>query len=663
MRSLVARRDFLGLISFLKLFKFQGVKITVAVISAFSNDNGNVIISTLGTKAAPGSKLTAFSVAWGDGLFTNGSGKPSDKVNHVYAKSGSYRVSLKVYDSKGRFSESSMGMIVQINSGTNPPSSIVASLELASTFKCISVRVPISSDISGIAECLIEFKLTSSGTWSEGLFPYYDRRVTVNGNPNPYVNQFRGSIFGLTAGTSYDVRVTLIQGSDILVLQTTITTLSTSIPLGGTEYYLDPTGANGTGTSGNPWNNFASAQAVIQPGDTLHLRPGANSALTWTVSGLENAWIKIIGDDRDTCLINGGAVDNALLIDANYVKFENIRCKQPLHSTIVINTNRHHVWLENYYVEDVASTPTYGDGAVNIGSGTHHIYIFNGFCFAPSITTYFSPRFDEPIGGIQIGGASDILGTFVIAGNTVDGKFRDGVLSLSETFGNGFLYNTDIYQNTFSQIGDDSLQPEGDSSNLRMWENDITVGGFSFLATQSSFIGPVYFLRNKCKQGNTGVAGTGFKSVFSAATYFMHNSVLGTSLPHDLVVNGGSVGHYFRNNIFDSNGAANPFYSSVGDLDYNLYRRSTSSVLFSDWNGVLFANYENVGPGSDFFLATGNEEHGVEGDPLWTSLTALTITTTSPAYRKGVVIPNINSLDSAWPYQGVAPDIGQYIVP
>lgn len=543
---------------------------------------------------------------------------------------------------------------------------VTGNLQLASTFKCISMRCPVSADTDDDATATFEYKATSASTWKSVHFVWYDNRATLlGGGANAYANQFRGSIFGLTAGTSYDVRVTVTDpDSGVVVYQDTISTLASTPTTGGTEYYIDDVGSAGDGSSGTPWNNsqWATAMSTMVAGDILHVRAGTYSAVNWTKSGTENAWIQIVGDARDSCIISGSGATAALKVDANYVQVKNLRTTVSTANGVEVLANRHHVWFDNVYVEDIPGT-AYDDSAVMVRGGTHHVYVLNSTLLCPSITSYATPRYDGFGAGVYFKGGMSTEGTFIFSGNTVDGKFRDGIGNEGEIPGTGCITNSDIYENTFTNIGDDCIQMEDEGINLRIWGNSLNVTGLGGFATQSSYVGPVYILRNKVITTNTGVTPTIWKSFESAKTFFLHNSIRATVSGADLLASyttsPGSVnGHVAYNNILSSEGAANPLYATGWVFDHNLYYRTTNSVLVSDSFGIP-GTFENVGPGSDLFLATGQEENGVEGDPVWANTTLLTLnSSTSPALNEGKVLANINDADSEWPYQGSAPDIG-----
>src|SRR5207245_7787137 len=80
-----------------------------------------------------------------------------------------------------------------------------------------------------------------------------------------------------------------------------------------------------------------------------------------------------------------------------------------------------------------------------------------------------------------------------------------------------------------------------------------------------------------------------------------------------------------------------------------------NGAYFNGWGGHTDSSV------AAFRTATGNEVNGKQGNPLFIDA-AKHIDATSPAFNAGIVIPNFNSLDSARPYAGSAPDIGAYEV-
>jgi hypothetical protein len=112
------------------------------------------------------------------------------------------------------------------------------------------------------------------------------------------------------------------------------------------------------------------------------------------------------------------------------------------------------------------------------------------------------------------------------------------------------------------------------------------------------------------------------------------------------------------NNIIKTSGS--PLYNANGSgvFNGNLYTSSGPTLpVVSKWAGTT-TNYLTV---TAFASATGNEQNGRQGDPLFTDA-AKRINNSSPAFDGGILIPNFNTSDSAWPLAGAAPDMGAYEV-
>ena len=148
------------------------------------------------------------------------------------------------------------------------------------------------------------------------------------------------------------------------------------------------------------------------------------------------------------------------------------------------------------------------------------------------------------------------------------------------------------------------------------------------------------------KQGNNGV---GFCFIF-------HNLIetAGTGGNEAVGQAGGPVyseNHVFRNNIIKATGNAYYDEGRTNSYDYNVLY-APGFTLVGSWNGS--ANYSTL---TSFRSGTSQEMHGINADPRLVG-TNRTIDSTSPAHDAGILLPNFNSLDSAWPYSGSAPDIG-----
>ncbi len=87
-------------------------------------------------------------------------------------------------------------------------------------------------------------------------------------------------------------------------------------------------------------------------------------------------------------------------------------------------------------------------------------------------------------------------------------------------------------------------------------------------------------------------------------------------------------------------------------MNYNL--SATNGGWAWNWNGS--ASYQTF---ANWKSGTGQDAHSLNASPLFVDA-SLHIDATSPAVDKGVLLPNFNTPDSAWPFAGTAPDIGAF---
>ena len=149
-------------------------------------------------------------------------------------------------------------------------------------------------------------------------------------------------------------------------------------------------------------------------------------------------------------------------------------------------------------------------------------------------------------------------------------------------------------------------------------------------------------------------SGTTVYKLGGAPTYIFHNSVDSSlAAPRwDTYVSATPL--TVLNNIAKSSGSMIDYAPAASLFDYNLSVVTGAASFAYKWNGVT--TYDSF---PDFQLGTGQESHGIQADPLFID-NSLRVGATSPAVDKGVIIMNFNSLDSAWPYSGSAPDIGAF---
>jgi hypothetical protein len=95
------------------------------------------------------------------------------------------------------------------------------------------------------------------------------------------------------------------------------------------------------------------------------------------------------------------------------------------------------------------------------------------------------------------------------------------------------------------------------------------------------------------------------------------------------------------------------YVPSTSVFDYNLGVVTSGASYAYLFNNTTYQTF------ADFQAGTGQESHSLNVDPrFWDA--SLHIGATSPAIDRGGMLPNFNTLDSAWPYSGSAPDIGAF---
>jgi len=562
--------------------------------------------------------------------------------------------------------------LLPLFSGSAVASTTPGSLTLSSTFDAISVRASFSGDPNGNNSATIQFRKQGDSVWKSALAPIVDRRTSISGHANPYVNQARGSIVGLQPGTTYEVSLTFSDPAGIVgsaTLTGAVATIAPAAPVSGAALFVDAGAASGgNGSSGSPFNSIPTAISAATAGTTIRVRPGTYPAFSISKSGNASGYIAIVGDARDQVFINGSTANN-INVSGSFVQLKNLRLKQSNNSSINVQNGSHHIWIENIYHENISASRNYDDAGVSIGDNTHNVYVLSNEFYSASLTNFNIPgnAWDQAGAGIYINAFPNPIGTFVFKNNTISGGFRDCIGNAVESWGNGTIDNSDIAYNYVTGCKDDGIQMEGDDVNLRIFGNVIDATGWSCIANEVALVGPVYIFRNICRLHGSN-SGYAFKLSGSPGyAFYIHNTIDTTGgASSDGWGGGGSKPvQFIYNNIIRTSGigldAIGSTNACVGSINCNVTSNVDSNLYLC--NGTYFNAFGGTSYSSVAALrsATGQEAHGKQGDALFID-TARRISSTSPAYNAGIVIPNFNSLDSAWPYLASAPDIGAYEV-
>src|SRR5262245_52162431 len=195
---------------------------------------------------------------------------------------------------------------------TATASTAPGTLTLSATFEAISVRATFSGDTHGNNSATLKFRKQGDSAWLDAFAPIVDRRASIDGVTNPHANQARGSIVGLTPGTTYEVTLSFVDPDGVSgsELTGTVTTIASTPPLGGKTLYVDDVASNGDGSQAKPFNSITAALAAAAPGDTIRVAPGTYPPFSITQSGSANGYIAIVGEARDQVFIDGGSGDN-----------------------------------------------------------------------------------------------------------------------------------------------------------------------------------------------------------------------------------------------------------------------------------------------------------------------------------------------------------------
>lgn len=220
---------------------------------------------------------------------------------------------------------------------------------------------------------------------------------------------------------------------------------------------------------------------------------------------------------------------------------------------------------------------------------------------------------------------------------------------------------TDVYENTIYNMGDDGVETDGRCSNVRLWGNtfhDVLMG----ISLAPVYDGPVYAVRNliyRTGVGNNDYSGSPFKfnSGYdtSGPMILLHNTA-DAALPGNNGLYIKAPGSwdliYARNNVWAGTEFAVENYNAAqpADLDHDDLWNGGSGDLVR-WDGTRYATL------AAFTAATGQESHGLSVAPGFVDAANgdYTLASDSPLVDAGVAIPGIND-----DYVGAEPDVGAF---
>jgi len=505
-----------------------------------------------------------------------------------------------------------------------------------STFHCIGLYW---SPRDGAPEnaCLVKYRRAGSDEWKQALPLWFDARAAEE-LPVEHRRQYRGSIVHLTAGTWYEIELSLqrTQRRTVLYARTwdehfligaTVTVSDDRTPLvvdrsGSPQSYILYTPAPGRATATIDVRNTRAqcvevrSSYVILRGLTLknaqehgiRIFPGCNDVI---IEGCDlSGWGRVEDDgwghEQDSAIYSAAPDLKRVIVQRNLIHHPRG------------DSNTWQEWREPWP-----------------GEGSYH-----------------------PLGP-QAVCLRDSEGNHVIRYNTIwsddDHQYND-ILGGSANHGaRGFPNrDSDIYGNLLSHCWDDAIESEGANCNVRIWGNYSTES-FTGVACAGTLTGPLYVWRNLCgvlrlapDEGSGAFLKTG-DEMGGGRVFVFHNAILqpahpaeagGTPVGADKGFGGDPLLNVTsRNNILHARSVAirDRTADPAGDYDYDLY------------TGELRA-------------PSRHETHGIQGEPIYVDGYGMEgnkglfwLSPVSPGYDGGVLLPNFND-----GYAGEGPDIGAH---
>lgn len=284
----------------------------------------------------------------------------------------------------------------------------------------------------------------------------------------------------------------------------------------------------------------------------------------------------------------------------------------------------------------------------------------------------------ESTGIILAGGTGTVLRR-----NTIRDVFNgiDGTIAWALT---DTTYNTDtdVVDNTVTDVGDDGLELDGAATNLRVMRNTVAstrglASGQATLSAAPISVGPAWIIRNVLLDPRQYAIKNSYNAVTSAGRLFaFHNIFYGSHgdlfglLRYTASNNQTGFTAVYRNNLVVASGSQTT-PSGIGslfadaatdhvtppvtfDLDYNGYysdRVCQGACQLFSWLNTSAASF------GAWATASGQEAHGRWVNPLFVDPGSgnFSLQNGSGAIDQGVVLPGVND-----GYSGAAPDLGAF---
>lgn len=443
----------------------------------------------------------------------------------------------------------------------NGYSSFDAPLTAIATFESIGIywapprpREERPDDIKGL-RTRVQYRKQGEQGWSSGLPLWFD----------PRNKEYRGSLVGLAAGTSYEISLSLIDNDGV------------------------PTGTTASITQ-STWTETAN----LPVSKTITLPANGSATYNVNVSGTQDGYV-LYTAPADQTTIDMGAPDGHLArefscvrINASYVIVRGLTLKNCQRQGIEILAPSHDVIIEKNDISGFGSAPSGTEAPASAGDKPTNKIVYGteyeAGIYCQNVRTGIADRVrrvviqrnkihDPRYGSISWvyahpNSAQGITfnhcgGNHVIRYNDIYATpghyFNDGIGGLSNFTFEGFPgADSDIHGNDISGVYDDAIESEGGNRNVRIWGNYLH-HVYSGIALATTSQGPVYAFRNvmtdtvgmgnpNAEAQDDATHGTMFKlgsdqpAVSGGRIYLFHNSSLQPPLSAGLKYGPGVAG-------------------------------------------------------------------------------------------------------------------------
>ena len=349
------------------------------------------------------------------------------------------------------------------------------------TLNSIGIEWDIQGDADHDATCAVEYRRSGRRQWSKAMnllridyHGYYD-----TAKADRRYNMLAGSVFFLRPGTTYQVRLTLLDpdgGNTIRQIEVK-TWPAVVIPGDGRRLHVVPGDGGGAGTKDDPIRGLSAADARARPGDVFLMHKGDYGRFSPKTSGQPGRrvhWIPA-GD---------GPVD--------------------LHH---LNIHAHHLWLEGFRITRIAEAARNGvRDRINATDIVLRRNLIKGFHYGVLLGRYKATRWvvsDNVIIGDKNRRTARGYGREHSGGEGVELNHSSHHVVCYNTISrtaDGVSYpgrNCDIFGNDIFEVSDDGLEPDSGYGNVRMWGNRIQETHKAGISFQPMLGSPWYIIRNQ----------------------------------------------------------------------------------------------------------------------------------------------------------------------